>query len=44
MSTIIGIVIGLVAAAALYVWKSGDKPAKAARSIFVSSDAHSDEN
>lgn len=31
----IGILIGLAIAVALYVWKSGDKPAKAVRSIFV---------
>lgn len=29
------IAIGLAVAAALYIWKSGDKPAKAVRSVFV---------
>lgn len=34
----IGILIGLAVAAALYVGKSNDRPAKAARSIFKRSD------
>lgn len=38
MTLSIGILLGLAVAAALYVWKSGDKPAKSVRSIFARRD------